>query len=331
MGASGLSSMSARVAYLVSRWELPGRRYWFDRAGVLDNARWATRGHAECRGRWHGYRLRLNLADYHQRGAYFLGRLFDLPVQVALLRAMRPGDEYLDIGANIGMTVLIGAHAVGSRGIVTAIEPNPSVCAELRAHVESNGLSWVRIIEAGFSDQEQTLTLSVPPTGNTGAGTFGVLPPRHRGKVSATYQVPVVIGDTHIKAEGPPLTIKIDVEGFEAAAFRGLVRAITARKPAIVAEVNPQMLSASGSSAAEFLGMLRGWGYQIFIPGAAARALRRRERFWLEQVGPEWVPEKRLVNIVAAVPGTEHWKRLESSMVESASGRVVVSDHSAEG
>ncbi|MBX3361359.1 MAG: FkbM family methyltransferase [Phycisphaeraceae bacterium] len=326
MSSSGLDGISARMAYLVSRWELPGRRYWFERAGVLDNARWTTRGHAECRGRWHGYRLRLNLADYHQRGAYFLGRLFDLPVQVALLRAMRPGDEYLDVGANIGMTVLIGAYAVGARGMVTAIEPNPSVCAELRAHVESNGLSWVRIIEAGFSDREQTLTLSVPPTGNTGAGTFGVLPPRHKGKVSATYDVPVVVGDNHINPEGAPLTIKIDVEGFETAAFRGLARAITTRKPAIVAEVNPQMLSASGSSAAEFIGMLRGWGYEIFIPGAAARAMRRRERFWLEQVGREWVPEKRLVNIVAAVPGTVHWKRLESSVVENASNCGRMSD-----
>lgn len=328
MGASGVNSMSARVAYLVSRWELPGRRYWFERAGVLDNARWGTRGHAQCRGRWHGYRLRLNLADYHQRGAYFLGRLFDLPVQVALLRAMRPGDEYLDIGANIGMTVLIGAYAVGPRGSVTAIEPNPSVCAELRSHVESNGLSWVRIIEAGFSDREQTLTLSVPPTGNTGAGTFGVLPPRHKGKTSATYSVPVVIGDSHIKADGPPLTIKIDVEGFETAAFRGLTRAITSRKPAIVAEVNPQMLSASGSSAAEFLGLLRGWGYEIFIPGAEARALRRTERFWLTPLDPAWVPEKRLVNIVAMVPGTEHWKRLKRSI--GREGGSAVSPHADE-
>lgn len=318
MGASGMNGLSARVAFLVSRWELPGRRYWFERAGVLDNARWATRGHAECRGRWHGYRLRLNLADYHQRGAYFLGRLFDLPVQVALLRAMRTGDEYLDIGANIGMTVLIGAHAVGSRGRVTAIEPNPSVCTELRSHVESNGLSWVRIIEAGFGDREATLTLSVPPTGNTGAGTFGVLPPRHKGKTSATYTVPVVVGDAHIKPEGPPLTIKIDVEGFETAAFRGLTRAITARKPAIVAEVNPQTLTACGSSAAEFLGMLCGWGYEVFIPGAEARAMRRGERFWLTPVDAAWAPKDRLVNIVAIVPGTEHWKRLERSIRREA-------------
>ncbi len=310
MAQPKLKGLAARVALLVSRWELPGRRYWFDRAGVLDNANWAGRGHAECRGRWHGYRLRLNLADYHQRGAFFLGRLFDLPVQVALLRALRPGDEYLDIGANIGMTVLIGAHAVGPRGIVTAIEPNPSVFAELRSHVDSNRLSWVRVLELGFGENEQTLTLSVPPTGNTGAGTLGTLPPRHKGMVSAAYEVSVVRGDKHIHPDGPPLTIKIDVEGFETAAFKGLESVITARKPAIVAEVNPQMLASSGSSAAEFLSLLRAWGYEIFIPGAEARALRRAERFWLTPVDPAWIPESRLVNIVAIIPGTEHWRRL---------------------
>lgn len=307
-------SLSSRIAMLVSRWELPCRRYWFDRAGVLDNARWVDAGHAECKGRWHGYTLRLNLADYHQRGAYFLGRLFDLPVQVALLRAIRPGDEYLDIGANIGLTTLIGAHAVGPRGSVTAIEPNPTVAAELRSHVESNRLTWVNIIEAGFSDREETLTLSVPPTGNTGAGTFGVLPPRHKGKTSATYTVPVVIGDHHIKADGPPLTIKIDVEGHETAAFKGLSRVITARKPAIVAEVNPQMLASSGSSATEFLSLLRSCGYGIFVPNAEARALRRAERFWLSPLDPGWVPDKRLINIVAIAPGTPHSSRLASSI-----------------
>ena len=57
-----------------------------------------------------------------------------------------------------------------------------------------------------------------------------------------------------------------------------------------------------------------GWGYQIFIPGAAARALRRRERFWLAPVGPAWAPKDRLVNIVAVAPGTEHWRRMETSM-----------------
>ncbi len=309
-----MHSLSSRIAMLVARWDLPGQRYWFDRAGILDNAKWSGRAHASTRGRWHGYTLRLNLADYHQRGAYFLGRLFDLPVQVALLRALRPGDEYLDIGANIGMTVLVGAHAVGARGSVTAVEPNPAVAAELRHHVESNNLTWVRIIEAGFSDREETLTLSVPPTGNTGAGTLGVLPLRHKGQTSATYSVPVVIGDHHIKPDGPPLTIKIDVEGHETAALRGLTRAISARNPAIVAEVNPQMLASSGSSAAEFLTLLRSWGYDTFIPSAHARALRRAERFWLTPLDPAWVPDKRLVNIVALVPGTEHHRRLASSI-----------------
>ena len=303
---------------LVCRFDLPGQRAWLERAGALKNPNWTNAGVAECRGRWHGYSLRLNLADYHQRGAFFYGRLFDLPVQVTIRRALRPGDEYLDIGANIGLTTLIGAHAVAGsgkdRGTVTAIEPNPTVAADLRHHVDRNALTWVRVIEAGFSDREATLTLSVPPTGNTGAGTLGTLPARHQGRTSAVYDVPVVIGDYHIRQSGPPLTIKIDVEGHETAAFRGLTRTITARKPAIIAEVNPPMLAACGSSATEFLGMLRAWGYEIFIPGAATRALRRRERFWLEPMPHTWAPKDRLVNIVALAQGTEHWKRLESSM-----------------
>lgn len=309
---------------LVCRLDLPGQRAWLERAGALKNPNWTGAGHAECKGRWHGYTLRLNLADYHQRGAFFYGRLFDLAVQVAIRRALRPGDEYLDIGANIGLTTLIGAHAVAGkgkeRGTVTAIEPNPTVAAELRHHVDRNALSWVRVIEAGFSDREATLTLSVPPTGNTGAGTLGTLPPRHKGQTSAVYDVPVVIGDDHIEQSGPPLTIKIDVEGHETAAFRGLTRAITARKPAIIAEVNPPMLAACGSSAREFLDLLRSWGYKSFSPGAATRPLRQSERFWMTPVSDEWICAQPITNIVALVPGSTHWERFAPA-IRSSAGR----------
>ena len=307
-----MHTLASRIAMILCRWDLPGQREWLERAGALKNPNWTNAGHAECRGRWHGYTLRLNLADYHQRGAWFFGRLFDLPVQVALRRALRPGDEYLDIGANIGLTTLIGAHAVRGGGIVTAIEPNPVVASELRHHVESNNLGWVRVIEAGFSDREATLTLSVPPTGNTGAGTLGTLPSRHKGKTSATYDVNVVIGDNHIASEGPPLTIKIDVEGHETAALRGLTRAITARKPAIVAEVNPPMLSSGGSTAAEFLALLHAWNYSIYSPGASARPFRRSEQFWLSPVSDEWLCAQPITNIVALVPGSEHHRRLSA-------------------
>lgn len=174
-----ISPITLHVLRFGARLDLPSINRVLTRAGVWDQPRWANAPAREVRGLWHRCRMRLDLADYHQRGAYFYGRLLDLAVQAFIMRALRPGDDCIDLGANIGLLTMAAARAVGPRGRVLAVEPNPDVFKRLQWHIDANRLAWVTPVCVAASDRETTMTLSVPPTDNTEAGSLERLLPQH--------------------------------------------------------------------------------------------------------------------------------------------------------
>jgi hypothetical protein len=77
--------------------------------------RWPAGLQPGVRGTLHGQLMRLNLQDWSDRRAYFSGRYYQQDISRLLLTVLRPGDQYLDVGANIGMTTLIAASSCACR------------------------------------------------------------------------------------------------------------------------------------------------------------------------------------------------------------------------
>jgi FkbM family methyltransferase len=254
--------------------------------------------------------MRLDTSNYHQRGAFFYGRMLDIQVQLCMLAALRAGDTCIDVGANIGLLSMLAAYAVGPQGSVVAFEPNPDVHEHLLWHLSENTLKHVRTHRLALSDREAVLRLTVPPTGNTGAATLGALPARHGGRIGAAYEVRVGIGDEVLGILPPaPMLIKLDVEGHEAAALRGLCRTVQSHRPAILLECNPEMLPANGSSVPELLELLAGWGYVPHTMGVVWSRLAREWRLRLRRVPESWRPT-RTENVLFLSPDGVHAGRL---------------------
>jgi precorrin-6B methylase 2 len=72
--------------------------------------------------------MELDLAAWSERSAYFLGRFYDLNLQMLMIQILKPGDRFVDIGANIGMLSILAARLVGPSGRVESFEPNPHKC-----------------------------------------------------------------------------------------------------------------------------------------------------------------------------------------------------------
>ena len=85
--------------------------------------------------------MELDLRDALERQTYFLCRYYDLENQLALDVLLKPGDTFIDIGANIGMTTLHGASRVGENGKVIALEPQPICCAKIKRNLEINAIN----------------------------------------------------------------------------------------------------------------------------------------------------------------------------------------------
>jgi hypothetical protein len=75
-------------------------------------------------------------------------------VQAVICQHLRPGDVFVDVGANFGMHALLGASCVESTGHVYAIEPVPFNHLLLERNIALNNFQTrVTIIPMGAADK----------------------------------------------------------------------------------------------------------------------------------------------------------------------------------
>lgn len=170
-------------------------------------------------------------------GLAFADGLYELPVQRALEEALRPGDVFIDIGANVGFFTVLGARLVGPSGSVYAFEPVKENAEAVRRNVDLNGLGPVVVREEAISDASGQARIYL--THHDGGATL-----------CSTGVVPIdVAGETIVErrsldeliAKGevlPPNVIKLDVEGAEIEALRGMKDTLIQHRPQILYEVD---------------------------------------------------------------------------------------------
>ena len=130
-----------------------------------------------------------------------------------------PGDVVIDVGAGIGTEIVVFAKAVGPEGRVIAIEAHPATCEALRRTVARSGLSNVEVLHLAIADREGELLISDRDTGHIGNSITGV-----------TEGVPVRATTLDRLADdlgiGRVDYLKMNIEGAEALAIRGMERLV---------------------------------------------------------------------------------------------------------
>ena len=189
----------------------------------------------------------------------------------AFVEAIRPGATVLEGGPYIGFLTLQAARAAGAAGRVVTVEPNPEALDALRANVARNGFEGrVRVVEAALGDHTGRAAFHLTEGGDTSSLHR---PPHH----SRVVEVDVVRGDDLLDDVD---VIKLDVEGNEVAALRGLRELIGRSLPTLFCECNPQMLDAAGSSVAELRDEIERLGYDARWIDEQTRTLRSLDESW---------------------------------------------------
>lgn len=264
-----------RAALAMVRAELPGWGRCYAAIGGECDPVWREAGLVRMRGKLHGYEVELDLGNWSERLSWFLGRYHDLPIQRALQCVLRPGDAFVDIGANLGHLTLLARALVGARGAVLACEPNPRLMARLRRTLAANGLDDVMLAPVACSDADGTAQL-YEFAGHSGWGSLvGVGP--DGSAPTARWTVACRPGDAVVSVlpDAAPLAIKIDVEGYEVPAVRGLARTLATRRPLVFIEVVDAHQRRAGQSAQALLAEFARHGYRGY-----ALADRRRFGLW---------------------------------------------------
>ncbi len=187
---------------------------------------------------------------------YWLGT-YETDLQTAVADLVHPGWVAYDVGANIGYVSLILAQKLGDSGKIYAIEALPENLERLRTHVEMNALEpQVRVIPGAVAATSEPVCFLVGPSGAMGkaAGSAGRSDARRN-----SIKVPGISLDDFVFRDGypPPQVIKMDIEGGEVLALRGMPRLLVEAHPLILLELH-------GPEAAHFAWeILTEAGYQI--------------------------------------------------------------------
>jgi len=159
-----------------------------------------------------------------------------------LSQILRTGDVVVDGGANLGAHAVPMARAVGPEGRVWAVEAQPGLAQTLSATAALNGLSQLRVVNAGLSDVAGWLDVPLVDYGrdaNYGglslATLGGPVGGEDQPRRTHSQRLPLLPLDDLLALPKLRL-IKLDLEGMEAAALRGARRTLARARPLIYAE-----------------------------------------------------------------------------------------------
>ena len=243
-----------------------------------------------------GTRIWLDLGDLGV-SAGVLRESWEKPETDFILSRLKPGDLFVDIGANIGWFALLAARLVGPGGKVFAFEPRATTFAYLERSIRENGFEHVVAYNCALGEAPGTLKIAWAPDAGNDGGTWLLAQPGldedlrrqgHAFQETAVRTLDEVLGEQKVDL------IKLDIEGAELLALRGARALIERHRPTVVTEVNPSLLRiVSGAPVERLLGFFADLGYAAFEISAAGLG---------DPVDLERLAQAEVVN-VAFLPG----------------------------
>jgi len=197
---------------------------------------------------WIGYRI-------------YSTKEYEPHVSQALRSVLKPGMVFLDIGANIGYFTLLASSMIGDQGKVISFEPNPENVRFLRKSIKANKYNNIDLFQYAIADKKQILSLEIG-----GASSNGMLKEVSLfNKIVRKNTIKTVALDNFL-GEQEIDVVKLDIEGAEPLALKGMMRLVKKNNPVIFLEFTPNLIQRiSGISSDDFLDILFGLGYEISI------------------------------------------------------------------
>ncbi|WP_376088377.1 FkbM family methyltransferase [Roseomonas sp. CCTCC AB2023176] len=183
------------------------------------------------------------------------------PQYVSLFRRLvRPGARVLDLGANQGVYTLIAASASAPGGEVHAFEANPHLAQLTTRSVQINGHGARAHVHAlAVGEAEGVAHLSFDDAWSGGGSV------RDAGGGGTTACRVVALDDVFADGSFTVDVIKMDVEGSEGRALRGMRQLLTRSVGVVMMiEFAPEMLAGMGTPAPDVTALLAGLGFRAW-------------------------------------------------------------------
>jgi FkbM family methyltransferase len=180
---------------------------------------------------------------------------------------LRPGDGFVDVGANVGIYTIYAASCVGYHGRIDSIEPGPMALRRLNENVRLNKLPHVHVHPVAASAEEGHARYA------SGQDTVNRLDAGSgRGWIADEIEVRCVRLDNLLAGERYAMG-KMDIEGAEPLALAGAEWMLEARNPPVwLLEMNGS-LRHYGFTEEGLRNWLSARGYDLALYDSARRCL----------------------------------------------------------
>ncbi|MBS1634556.1 MAG: FkbM family methyltransferase [Bacteroidetes bacterium] len=204
-----------------------------------------------------------------------------------LQRFIKPGDTVLDIGANIGFYTEFISGLVGPTGSVHAFEPEPGNFGHLRKRV--SGLINAHIHNKAVSDKTGIIKVYTSKQLNVDHRTY------KPDEYDSEIDIPAIAIDDYLAGK-PVQFIKMDIQGFELSAAKGMVHTLASPGLVMLSEFWPYGMRKAGNSVLEYFTLLKQAGFFVYlIKDNALQELKEETvKTFLD------LPESAYMNIIAS-------------------------------
>jgi FkbM family methyltransferase len=170
------------------------------------------------------------------------GEFYELEELAIIERYFKKDGVFLDVGANVGNHVVYVGKFLQPRQLIV-MEPNPPAIEVLKTNIELNRLGPIvdlTLIGIGLSDVEGS---AVAQSLKDNLGATRLRRPSLRTKLYGGAPIRTTMGDELLSGRKIDF-IKMDVEGMEIKALRGMEKLISENRPVIFVEVDVNNQSA---------------------------------------------------------------------------------------
>ena len=207
-----------------------------------------------------GAKLACNLNDVVSRCIFLFG-IWEPNTTNVILKTLKNGDVFVDVGANIGYYTLLASKQVGSTGRVVSIEALPEVFKHLESNVAANFCHNVRLVNVAVADEMGEIPIYGSPSSNRGMSS--IINYKDWPVEAFVSAAPL---DKILSAEEMKrlCIIKIDIEGAEAPVLSRIVDTLELYNPnmQILVELSPGI---AGKSASDVFRKLISAGFDAYL------------------------------------------------------------------
>ncbi|MBX3735677.1 MAG: FkbM family methyltransferase [Candidatus Didemnitutus sp.] len=200
---------------------------------------------------------------------------YDVATESLLARFLRPGDTFVDVGANEGFICVPAARLTGPTGRVVAVEPQLRLQPVLQRNFALNTVR-VETHAVAISDHAGTAELQLAPDMNNSSTGF-VTATRYPLK-KQSIEILTLSAFLARLAIDSPFVLKMDIESWEHEAILGSPEIFREQRVrALFLELHPNLLQQRGLDPAAIPNFLTSCGYShapdtrglVWIPAAA--------------------------------------------------------------